>query len=213
MKRYNELSKDELSQLTEEEIKTLVELEVAYAGVLPVICPVSPIKPEVSIKAEICAYECFGLIFKRLEDAVALSGMEVMSSEYDYRGAGCSFHWLMPKTYGKAVEKKSFYTQEDVMSIKDKQSEYNKAKSNYDSELSAYEKYSSSISKIKEAVYSTYYEALNFKKSVELANIQYKKYLGLAEQNHEIALKFFLDAYKDYPEIIEAVTPSALPKE
>jgi hypothetical protein len=93
------------------------------------------------------------------------------------------------------------------MEVKQKLTDRKKLEETSAQEAKEYEKFSKATSEIRSAVYDTYREAVNFQRDVQQAKTMYQKYLKLADGAETVALRFFADAYKDKPELIEAVFP------
>jgi hypothetical protein len=213
MKRYNEFTREEQASLTSEQIERLIDLEIAFAGILPVERPIPVTEFKPAIEATDVAYEVFNVLFRKQEDATAVAGMEVLKSEYDYYGAGCNYCWLTERTdYDSGVKTKHFYKKEDVIPIKEAIKDSRKKQEAYKKEDEEYEKYLKSISSIRDEVYSACREAARFMARVEKAQQVYNKHLDLAENNVEIAMNFFKDAYKNDTEIANAVFPDLFPE-
>lgn len=209
MKRYDQYSKEELAVLTEEQINTLVDLEIAYAGVMPAERPTPPSYEDVKMNKSEAAYSVYGIYFKNQSDALAVSGMQVFRQDYDYAAGGYDYKYLRENTSNE-VKTEFFYKKEDVKRFKDTLIQNKTLKDQYESDKKDYDKYFDSTSKIRTAVWEAYREACRFVNSVNNAKNMYDKYLQLAEGDKAIAKKFFLDAYKDNEDIVEAVFPDVV---
>lgn len=207
MKRYDEYSKEELAELSEEQINTLVELEIAYAGILPAICP-QPIPPfDPGIKPTHELYECCGLLFESQADAISLSGMSVSSKDYDYYSGGVQYQYATKRDYDSSVKKIFLYHKEDVDRVKAALKERKELEESYKAAQKEYDKFVKETSEIRSTVFTAWREALKFRSAVSEAKRVYEKYLTLAEGNEKIADQFFTDAYRTEPDIIKAVFP------
>ena len=204
MKRFNEYSKIELAQVSQEELQTLIELELAYAGILPEIAPTELPPFEAGIKPTEIFYEVFGVLFKNQIDAITVSSMQVASETYDYYGGGYNYKYGESKE-STAVSTKSLYKKEDVMRVKSMLSERKKVEDIYAEELKKYNKFMEATSSVRSEVLDAYNEACNFTRKIELAKEMLGKYRELADGNEEIARNFFLNAYKDSLEVVEKV--------
>jgi hypothetical protein len=70
MKRYDEYSKAELAEVSTETLNTLIDLELAHEGVLPVVPPTPLPEFSAGIKPTETLYEVFGILFAKQEDAI-----------------------------------------------------------------------------------------------------------------------------------------------
>jgi len=204
MKRYTDLTHEELIVLKDEDIERLIDIEIAHDGIMPVGCPVVPsLESEGIIKSEI-AYEVGGIMLKNEEDALIVSRMEQSNTAYDYQAGGYNYQWLDPITE-RTITKKNFYRQSDVVRIKEilqrnksKREEYEKLKNEYDEFLTV-------TGKIRDAVYSFWREALNLQQEIDEAKAVLEKYRGLSDGDETVAINFFKNTYKTREDIIEKV--------
>lgn len=204
MKRYTDLTHEELIVLQDESIERLIDIEIANKGIMPVGCPVVPsVEAEGIVKSEI-AYEVGGILIKNEEDAFIVSRMEQFSTAYDYAAGGYNYQWLDPVTE-RTITKKNFYRQSDVVRIKEilqrnksKREEYEKLKGEYD-------KFLEITGKIRDAVYSFWREALNLQREIDEAKAVLEKYRGLSDGDETVAINFFKNTYKTREDIIEKV--------
>lgn len=203
MRRFSDYSKLELAELNEDQINELIELEIAYAGVKPVIAPKQSTLEDVGISANVIAFELCGLVFENESDAVAVSGMKILQEEYDWN-LGSDYRWC-ERERDKSIKKKFYYKREDVRRVQKALSENKHKKEIYDKDDSEYKKYIDKTSKVRNDVWEAVDEAKTAKREIDFAKQNYEKYLGLSDNNKDIANKFFIDAYKESPEIIEVV--------
>lgn len=210
MKRYNELSDQELLDLTEDKIKYLIDLELAYNGIIPALEPTEPINPFKDLEPTEKAYEVGGVLYRSREDADIAAGLKAYLAEYDYFGAGYNYQWL-EKVRDLSVATKNFYTQETVKAAKAQLKKYKEDKEQYDKDLKEYERFIHSQSEIESAVRSAVYAVGSKRYKIQQAVIRFGEYLKLAEGNKSIAWNFFTKAYKDstedamYAEFIAAI--------
>lgn len=214
MKRFNEMTKEELGKCTEDQIHTLIDLEVAYAGILPVLPPTYFEVPVVDIQPTEKVYKCSGIIFANKEDADLFAEMKKYDTAYNYGRTGSDYAWLVNKSeYEVGVQPAMFYTKE---AVEDAASMLERVKrvSERNSQLSVeYSKYRESIQDISSSVREAQEDAKQFLDDVEAARKVYAMHLELAEGDVEIAKKFFKNAYKARTEIIEEIFPDNEPLE
>ena len=202
MKRYSDLTNEELVKLTDEKVRRLIELEVAHEGIIPVDEPELLDVPEVAIEPTTVAFEVYGLYFQDRKDAEALARLPVVRSECNYRINSKMSYLTVDKD--NAIQEKKFYRKTDVKNHEDILKEIKKSKEINERRLSSYNSYTSSISGIKSKVWDAVRNAEDWKKSIETAKGVYAKHLDLANGDEAIAKNFFRNAYSD-EEVLELV--------
>lgn len=204
MKRYSELTHQELIVLTEPAIEILIDLEIAHAGILPVACPEPPSIEKEGIVASEIAYEVGSILFANEEDARKVAELPQFTSSYEYNCGGYDYKWLDPLTE-RTVTKKSFYRQSDIVRIKEilqrnklKRDEYSKRKNEYD-------KFLSSTGKLRQEVYDVVNAARQTEEEFTQARVVMEKYRILSEGDEQVAKAFFQNTYADRPEILQEI--------
>jgi hypothetical protein len=207
MKRYTELTQEELLELSDERTQYFIDLEIAHAGIIPVDAPVAPVLTEPNIVPNIEAFEIHGLIFLNQDDAIAVSRLPALAQDYDYH-IGDKYRTLKPKSqaYGpEGVIARKFYDPSAVAIVRGQLIDIKKEKERYDREKTEWDKYQNKIRDIRDGVYCAISNARSEKASTDRAQEVYAKHLKLAENNEEIAKNFFREAYKNDPEMIEKI--------
>ena len=209
MKRYNEYLPEEMEKLTDNELENLVYLEIAYAGIIPEEYPVLTSAPTVDIKPTVKAYECDNVYFDTIENANTFQNMKRFARNYDYSLTGTSdFVCLDEKNardYSNGIKTAMFYEKNDIEKIKHELKRIGQIKKSNESLSKNYSIYIESINCHRDNVYMAHRESVETMNKRKKALSVYKKHLELADNNKEIAEKFFRDAYKDYPDIINYV--------
>jgi hypothetical protein len=203
LKRYHEFIDEEMAALTTEEINNLIELEIAYDGILPVQCPESPKLQDIGIVKDQEFFECNGEFFIHEADAIAFSKMAVFKESYNYN-IGYDYKWL-ERINDMPVKKVSYYSEDCITQRQKLIQERTQAKNEYSKKKEAYDKFTKATSSIRKDVWEKYYKALEKEQQVKYAKEQYAKYLSLAKNDEEIAIGFFKNAYKDSQWIIDRV--------
>jgi hypothetical protein len=203
LKRYHEFIDEEMAALTTEEINNLIELEIAYDGILPVQCPESPKLQDIGIVKDQEFFECNGEFFIHEADAIAFSKMAVFKESYNY-SIGYDYKWL-ERINDMPVKKVSYYSEDCITQRQKLIQERTQAKNEYSKKKEAYDKFTKATSSIRKDVWEKYYKALEKEQQVKYAKEQYAKYLSLAKNDEEIAIGFFKNAYKDIQWIIDRV--------
>lgn len=207
MKRYSNLNNEELTQLTDSDIQTLIDIEIAYAGIIPVFVPDPPPAYKVPFKPTEIAYEIYGVLFTDFDDALAFSKMSIVSSNYDWNKAGSDYKWLEPKsTYDSGIKTREFYRKADIDSIIQELYNYKRVKEAYEEASKEYNTFVERISDLRNAVYDAIREAKIYLAEISAAKALYQKYITLADGDETIALSFIKDAYKERQDIIDAIT-------
>lgn len=205
MKRFNELTTEELVVMNDSEIETLIDLEVAHAGILPVLPPKPKELPLVDIKPTIEVFEIDNVIFTRMEDAAAFQKMERRKTEYNYSSTGTNYMWLRPveESFQNSIQAKKYYTEADVMRVRQALIHKKEIENENLAAKTEYEKFLKDTNDIREEVHGAYRDAVRLTEKRVQAEKIYSKHLELADGNAAIAEKFFRDAYKSEPEIVE----------
>jgi hypothetical protein len=214
VKRYTELTEDELAALTNEQVESYVDLECAMEKIpfLPVL-PEAPVKP--NMNPGIPMYKVFSVVLKTQEDANRIFDVVNSCSVYKIEGYG-----NQPKVATQIAVGDYDYPKIEIVHITDPNSinEFNKVMSSYNIDKDAYEKMYEEYSEIKkernkvsDKVSDAVTSARASVKKKSTYRETYNKYLGLASGIPDIAIQFMLDAYPDiqmkYPELIEEFAP------
>ena len=212
MKRYNEMETEALAAVSEETLKTLIELEYAHNGVVPAERPTLTPLPKVEIFPSDEAFECDNIIFKNLADAETFKKLERFSANYDYN-VSSDYKYLVPASDFYGIKPTKFYKKSDIDSARIVLSDIKRIEKENSAAESEYEKFCKETASIREEVYEAYRDACEIVKKREQAAKVYEKHLVLAEGNEEIAKKFFRDAYKNQPDIIHHILKEEPAKE
>ena len=203
MKRYNELTVEELAALTEEELNTLMELEFAYGGIEIVNPPRMLPVPEISIKATETAWEVGGCLFLKPEDATAFNKLSRVQSNYD---SDYNYKYLKPvDNYYTSISEHKFYKREDLAAAAGIIEEIKKIESINEEAENKYKEFIKNTKGVKNNIQSAWYEAKQVINDRFVAMERFNKYTVLADGNHSIALQFFKDAYKNRQDLVDYV--------
>jgi hypothetical protein len=208
MKRYTDYGKGELASLTEDQIQLLVELEIAEAGIKPAPQPIKPSAADVGITASEVFFQVSGggyrdeLVVKTEAEANQIAAIPIFKKEYNFN-IGDKYQWAEPGTV--KVSQISLYKQEDVRRVSGILQEIKVRDEQYNKENTAYQKYLDATGKCRNSVWTAVHNDRKYVRTVELTKQTWEKHLRLANGDKEIAERFFRNAYKDEPELIEAV--------
>jgi hypothetical protein len=205
MRRYFDLSKKELSELTDAQIEFLISLEIAEAGIAPVECPAKPSLEDVGIAKNVVAYKVKGCIVKSAEDVAQLMKMQVFSSHYDYN-CGYEYEWLEEDIQAQPTQC-CFYHEQDVLRLKEILQDNKRKMAEYTEKKNTYDKYLKQTGEHRNAVFNAVNAATSYYREVALAQKTWEHHLQLAENDHAVAMRFFKAAYKDRPDLLLEVLP------
>lgn len=205
MKRYTEYTNEELIELTQEEIQNLIELEIAFAGIMPVMEPQLPNLASIDLKKELTLYEVNGMLFKNAEEAQQVLKMDVWEENYDYGGAGYDYKYGEKKDLNMSVV--MYYEKEQIWKVRQALTENKRLNDSYNQEKSAYDKFIKETKNIRESVRAAVDNAWTWKNDLDHAKSVYEKYLRLADGNEAIAQSFFRNAFKVRNDVIDAMFP------
>jgi hypothetical protein len=202
MKRYQDLTSDELCALTTDEIDRYCDIEMMLESNPVVDCPHKPTLEDHGIKQEDQYFECKNILFKSREDAETFQSMTIYADSYNYT-TGYDFRFAQEQKSSGIIDK-VFYTEHDLLRAADVLSKNKKASDTYDSAMSDYTKYKDKSSGVVNNIYDAIRLAKEKVRKVELAQATWEKYLNLSDGDIETAEKFFRDSYSD-EELIDKI--------
>lgn len=201
MKRYYELSNDELAKLTDVQISKLIDYECALEGI-PLL-PERPIKPEVTtFEPDIEAYIVKGMYFLKHEEAMKVLSVILESEKYSYNWSGNHKRLIKLPDYEQAkLATEKFFSIEMFASIQEEKANCDRKLKQYEDDKKEYDEVyklrTDIIKNVMNAVEDAQYAA---RKKVKY-EAEYMKYLILAENDKNIALNFLKNAHSDVDEI------------
>lgn len=197
MKRYNEYTTKELANLTDEQIKQLIEIECMVKGVSsyyekPVLKEIRKL-PEPDIEA----FEVAGILLLDKDEAISLLELmrnlkSVVRTDYDYGfGYGYQIKYIKPDKDYCTLTSCNYYTKDLYDTMKDtmKRNGENEA---YNKEVS--ELYNSKMQEyfdIEAEVNEVVCRALAHESKVDYAKKLFKRYVEMSDGNVEVAKNFF----------------------
>jgi hypothetical protein len=208
LKRFNELTKNEIRSLTREDLETYIDLECAI-NKIPLLPKNPPVPPSESCyrKLEENIYGVGDFYFKNEKDANDLIEFldKRQAFDYNYEYDLRIYKKLDVKSndYKLQLKIKSAISKENFDKIKNQLKLENKNKEQYKKSLQNYE----DIEKAREntendIVYKWELEQKNIIKLKEISS-NFDRYLKLADNDKETALRFLKDAYKGEQGILE----------
>lgn len=203
MKQYTDLSMTELAALGEDQIEHFIEVEMAYAKVVPVPKPQEFTLEEVGLMPKVTAYKVGGLLFKNQDDAQLVSTLPMYHEDYDYSGAGYDFRWLRRVVH--SVEICSYYTEEEIKGRGATLKDNRQRKEKFKEEDKKYQEYRKQAQAYADVVWEAVADARRHKAKIDAALETMAKYVRLADNDEDVAKQFFRDTYVNHPDILEAV--------
>lgn len=200
MKYFREYEPDELLALTTEEVERLVDLECAHRGVA--LIPASPAPPtEVQAGPDVTVYNAGGAMFK--DEADALKVCDLLNSlpklETYYLGTGYSYSGpqgvrLGDRETAESPTQSTYWTEAHHDKHRVSIAAYKEAKATYDKDRKAYESALTERTAVAEEIAAVRHTAQDELDTAALVRREFERYLDLADQSRDVALKFYLDA-------------------
>jgi len=213
MKRLDELTEQELCDLTEEEVQTLIQAEAMYEG-LPLL-PVDPgPKPTCTApKPDVSLYTIHELYFRtaidrdKVMDLVA--SMDLGGWEYVHRRFGNYTKVLTTKTpYGSKDE---VYSPELYAQVQADLAFADQVSKEYTEQKDAYDKVMGQQASVAERVRAVVGEAKSKARRREYVQATFDKCMALADDNREIALRFVVQTIPDAKALVPELWPQESP--
>lgn len=217
MKRYTELTNEELVALTSDQTNLLIDYECALEGV-PMLPPHPGPSPFVETpKAEQQLYKVGGVITTDNQHAMAILNTMIAGPLVKEEHPDGDYNFTYPvflteKSYGyPKIESESCYTKEQYEALKDRRKEQVAAKKEYDRELNLYNKAADHRKDIVKAVVGAVDEARRVLSEIDSISSKFEYYLKLAEGSAQVAMNFLIKAHPDveecYPELVQELCP------
>lgn len=198
MKKLEEMTREELVKLNEEEIDRIINLKLAEAS-LPLLghAPTAPEQPKVAPDKTV--YYIEDLVFEKIEDAIKVKDIAAKMDLINYKylsGPGYN-RTCVKREYPLNVASTSVYSEPYWNKIKDIKIKYDKEKAEYDREKTNYDKVNKERESIITEVWSAVDDALTEQRTINIYRKKFEEYLKLAEGNRAMAFKFLNSTYPD----------------
>lgn len=197
--RFEDLTRDQILTLTEEDIKYYTQYRLAQEGV--VLPPYPGDKPEAiefPDPTEV-VYECRGILLTDIKEAQAIATLEsVVYEDYDYNIDSNKKYVTDEVRYGNentGVKKKVLYKKSVVDGHRDSLKRNKQERDAWDSDNSAYTKAIKESDSISSFIGDICYQVATENSFIQRATDQYDSLLALAEGNEQIAYNFFVKAF------------------
>jgi hypothetical protein len=194
MKRIDEMSREEIIALTDDQINILIDYECAIEG--KPLLPIKPVEPQkVSVEADVEIYEVCGVVTTDIDHAAriltAAESGTLHKTDYDY-GVGSEFTRLVPMSEYQKPEIKSrkVFSAGKWDEVRNAVNAYKTAKIQYEKDKKEYDEVASERSEISDRIWETVSEARNEEYRRERIKVDYDRYMQLAENNKTIAMNF-----------------------
>lgn len=236
MKNYWDYTDQEQSELTEEQVSALLDVELMTNGVKKPVAPVlieipkSPLgekqkKFAVHYKGKYGSDERADAVFNTLEQAQAFIDLCPSFQSYDYE-VGEQFHYLKAMAEAKICAEE-YYTESQINEFRSElKSRKAKTEAN-DKAQSAFRSACDKSEKITSKVWDNWHAMRLRRRELQEITTTYKEYVRLSSGNEIVALNFLLKTYKaddveeaqkwfpnDLPPIIQLCPPATeQPKE
>jgi len=198
MKKIEELTDEELVNLTSEQINYYIDFACAAAGIA--LLPLDELgpKPEKCVaQPKTTVYEIAGQFTLDSEHARRI--LEAFNSGKLYRSTypGSDYYtkYLEEKNESVKIETVSMYTNEEWQAIKDEYTNYAQRLKEWTTENTEYEKIKKARKETEEEIYDLISAARHKLSKLNKIKTDFARYLVLANNNPEIALKFLRNAY------------------
>lgn len=198
MDDFQNLTDEQVFQLTAEQINFYVDLECAKEGVL-LLPDAQPVEPQLTKpQPDALVYEVGNFYVTSAEEAATLleALQKVKLVRLDYDGStGYDSKYI--KRLDTEVEAKPIkcYSPEVFASIRKSLTEYTLAKNNYNREYTEYNRIASQRNKTAERIWNRVEEIREQHVSQERMAKEYQRYLVLANNDKTIAFNFLKNAY------------------
>lgn len=201
MKRIENLSKSEVLALTNEEIKTLIDLECAYANV-PLLPP-EPVKPNVpEYKPDLKLYSIFGFYFKSHDEANKLFETFGELNPFSIGYSDKCPKRTNPDSYDyPKITIKEVFSEEMYNRIKAEKESADEEMGEYNHQLSLYKDACKQYKEQADYVWGIIGKIREEQHTKEHYTAEFERYLSLSDNNRAVAWNFLKSAHPDVCEI------------
>ena len=202
MKRLNQMTVDEILNISDETITKLHKLAYAENGIKIMSEPTCPKKPDVPAP-DMIMYECGSITSSSKDFIDALSNLLVKnkalirnySSKYDFSPTLHVESEYNRYGHENQVTTLEVYSKELYAQIEDELQMYKEEKKEYETLMKEYKANEEEAKKWREAVYNIISRVRNYVSQKESYLRKFEEYLEIAEGDKDIAYKFFNKAY------------------
>jgi hypothetical protein len=194
MKTYWDYSEKERSQMSEEDVRSLLDVELMSKGVLKVVEPTLREIKTFNI-SQITYYEVNGVFFETADQAQKFLELNPLTSEYDYYGAGYDYKYAAPGS--REIKQVMLYDRQEVLNLKIVLTENKIAKEENEKIVRMYNKATEEQNEVFKGVWDDWFDQKN--RAFEHQKIQdtRAKYLELAKGDAGIAEIFLKKVFSE----------------
>lgn len=188
MKTYAEYTKRERSEMTEEQVKALLDAELMVKGVLKVAPPVLQKIEEVELRSTIY-FEAGGVYFDTAEQAASFLKLNPKKDSYDYQ---VGYEIKYPEPLEQEIKQVKLYDRVDVLNAKLVLSKNHKAKEANEQEEKRYQEAVKKVGAVLDEVWSDWNRCRSlayYHKKVVDTRAEYMKLIGGDEALAETFLR------------------------
>lgn len=210
MKEIADYTKEEVLELSDEQIHEMVDYQCAVQGV-PLIEAPAPVMEEMPPK-DLTVFEVAGFSFERESDAQEIVDLIAEKVKLD---VGYDYGYGYDNTYVKgiadacpAMRRVSVYSFEQFEKLKEEIKSVKERKDKYEKLKGAFDKADRKRSDIREEIMEVVYEIQREHQKEEEMRYEFIKYMNLAEDNPIIAMNFLRRAYPGIEKkLVESLCP------
>lgn len=191
MKTYWDYSEKERSQMTEEMVQGMLDIELMEKGVLKVVAPMlRPIEP-VEMKKRI-VFRVDDVIFNTIEDAGKFIELKPMTEGYCYE---IDYSVKFPKLIDAEIKQVEMFEEQSVMDSRPILSRNKSAKEENERAMKLYNESSKKMEDTLAGVWEDWHRCRNLEYVHKKVVDTFESYKAMAEGNIEVAEKFLAKVY------------------
>jgi hypothetical protein len=209
MKRLSEHSNADLLALSDDQLKTLIDLECAMNSV-PLLPPepVEPVKPDIQPNRKM--YQVANVLFETYTEACSVVESflktRMFNKTYLPGGSYSKYSAEPMEEYSRPkVEEIMVFSQEHWAKVKDLSTKYDEEKRAYEALESQYKTVKKQVDEIADEIYEKVGAARNEAYQQEQALTLYERYLKLMDGNEELASRCFQDANPELYQVFNRI--------
>ncbi len=193
MNTYWDYSDKERANLTEDEVRSLLDVELMIKGIKKVVVPILKQIEGVKLDHEIW-FRVDDIYFKTIEQAQTFINLEPYNTAYEYT---CGYDYRYAKPLSKIITQENLYSHQQLLNMKEILSENKQAQEENDRMTTKYEKDIAEQNRILDTVWEDWWRCKN--RQAELQKILNTKseYLKMTEGNEELAMSFLKKIYTE----------------
>lgn len=198
MKKFEELSQEELIELTPEQIEFYVEYAVAVAGIPKLTCPVEPVQVEIGLvkKHDIWSiggiYSCDAVLIEQIYQLIKSSD-QLVAVNYNFECGYSERYYEFIKPY--CVERFVACDRDTYRDYEVRLKKYKKDYEQYGKEKKIFFENYKEVEVIREGIEEKIELAISVRDKFLFHVDKFRDYLRLSQGNEEIARAFFEKAF------------------